>query len=80
MSKKNIEDCIDDVFSAIDFDDLVIWANALNVEVDYPPVGDLWPDWEAELSVEVGAALLKAIEFNIHTDVCPKCNLNQPLG
>jgi hypothetical protein len=79
MSKRTIDDCIDDVFDGIDFDDLIIWAKALEVEVEYPPLDDMWPDWKAELSVKVAEALLKAVQFNIHTDVCPTCKVERQL-
>jgi hypothetical protein len=44
----------------LDFDTLIIWADILGVEVDYPPIDDMYPDWENELRVEVGEAMAKA--------------------
>ena len=51
---KNIDDIIDQFIEDIDFDILIAWAKFLNVEVNYPPLDDMWPDWECELRVEVG--------------------------
>ena len=73
---RTIDDCIDVLFSDIDFDSLEIWAKALEVDVEYP-TDDMWPDWEAELSVKTGEALLRAVRFNIHTDICPTCKDKQ---
>jgi len=61
MTIKTIEDAIDQFIEDMDFDTLLIWANTLDVEVNYPPVGDMWPDWECELRTEVAEALFDAI-------------------
>jgi len=58
----DIDDAIDDFISILDFDQIIAWANLLNVEVNYPPVDDMWPDWENELAVEVGDAMRKVGE------------------
>jgi len=56
-----IEDIVDQLFENMDFDTLIIWANELDVEVNYPPLDDMWPDWENELRVEVAETMLKVI-------------------
>ena len=58
---KTIEDIVDQLFENMDFDTLIIWANELDVEVNYPPLDDMWPDWENELRVEVAETMLKVI-------------------
>lgn len=58
---KMIEDCTFHLTEQCSFDELIIWANALEVEVNYPPTGDMWPDWEIELRQEVNDALLNII-------------------
>lgn len=55
----NIDDIIDDFISILDFDHIIAWANLLDVEVNYPPCDDMWPDWESELAVEIGDAMRK---------------------
>ena len=58
---KDIDDVIDKIFDCIDFDELIIWANALGVDHDEEFwLDDMWPDAEAELNVKVSEALLKA--------------------
>lgn len=59
MSKMDIDDAIDNFISILDFDQIIAWANFLDVEVNYPPVDDMWPDWQNELAVEVGDAMRK---------------------
>jgi hypothetical protein len=65
---KDIDDIIDQFVEDIDFDVLCAWANILEVEVNYPPLDDMWPDWENELRTEVGDAM-RQIGF----DTCPIC-------
>jgi len=55
----DIEDLIEQFVSDLEFDVLVIWADILGVEVNYPPTDDMWPDWECELRVEVGDAMAR---------------------
>ena len=55
----DIDDAIDNFISELDFDHIIAWANLLDVEVNYPPTGDMYPDWENELAVEVGDAMRK---------------------
>lgn len=57
-----IDDVIDNFISILDFDQIIAWANLLNVEVNYPPTDDMYPDWENELAVEVGDAMRKVGE------------------
>jgi len=57
--KIDIDDIIDDFISILDFDHILAWAKLLDVEINYPPVDDMWPDWEDELAVEVGDAMRK---------------------
>jgi len=59
--KKTPEDMILQLIEDMDFDTLIIWANILEVEVNYPPVDDMWPEWDNELRVEVVEALIDAI-------------------
>ena len=65
MSRKvDIDDLIDQLVEDFDFDTLCIWADILEVEVNPPPLGDMWPDWEGELRVEVGDAMRKVGQKN----------------
>ena len=63
MAAKTIDDVVDNFTEpdVLDFDGLIILAKALGVEVNYPPVDDIYPEWENELRVEVSEELLKAI-------------------
>jgi len=56
---KDIDDIIDQFVEDLDFEVLETWAKILEVEVNYPPLDDMWPDWENELRVEVGDAMRK---------------------
>ena len=58
MSKENL---IDDFVGDLDFEPLVTLANILDVTVDPPPLGDMWPDWQSELATEVIEALGEAM-------------------
>ena len=58
----SIDDAIDNLISILDFEQIIAWANLLDVEVNYPPVSDMWPDWQDELAVEVGEAMRKIVE------------------
>lgn len=58
----DIDDVIDNFISILDFDHVIAWANLLDVEVNYPPTDDMYPDWENELAVEVGDAMRKVGE------------------
>lgn len=60
--KLDIDDVIDDFISILDFDQILVWANILDVEINYPPIDDMWPDWQNELAVEVGDAMRKVGE------------------
>lgn len=60
--KIDIDDAIDDFVDCLDFDHILAWAKLLDVEINYPPVDDMWPDWEDELAVEVGDAMRKVGE------------------
>jgi len=67
MSKENL---IDDFVGGLDFDPLVILANILDVTVDPPPLGDMWPDWQGELVEDVCKAMGEVIEpITEHPDV-----------
>jgi hypothetical protein len=68
MNKLSIDDLIDQFIEDLDFDVLLIWADILEVEVNYPPVDDMWPDWENELRVEVAGAMRM-----IGMDTCGIC-------
>lgn len=55
----DIDDIIDNFISILDFDQIIAWANLLDVEVNYPPTDDMYPDWQNELAIEVGDAMCK---------------------
>ncbi len=55
----DIDDMIDNFISILEFDQIIAWANLLDVEVNYPPVSEMWPDWQNELAVEVGDEMRK---------------------
>ena len=57
QKKMDIDDAIDDFISILDFDQIIAWANLLDVEINYPPVDDMWPDWQDLLAVEVGEVM-----------------------
>ena len=59
---KDVDDVIDDFLDVLNFDAILEWAKLLGVEIDYPPTGDMWPDWQNELAVEVGDAMRKVGE------------------
>ncbi len=54
-----IDDLIDQFTEDLELDVLVEWAKILEVEVNPPPLGDMWPDWQNELRVEVAEAMGK---------------------
>ena len=55
----NMDDLIEQFVSDLKFDVLVGWAEMLGVEVNYPPTGDMWADWDCELRQEVGDAMAR---------------------
>lgn len=57
MGHLTLDDLIDQFVEDLEFDTLVIWAEILEVEVNYPPIDDMWPDWENELRREVAKAM-----------------------
>ncbi len=59
MKSKDIDDVIDEFVGVLDFDAILQWAKVLEVEVNYPPTDDMYPDWEDELAVEIGEAMRK---------------------
>ncbi len=59
---KDIDGIIDQFVEDLDFDTVIAWAKFLEVEVNYPPIDDMYPDWENELRVEVGDAMRKVSE------------------
>lgn len=67
--KASPEDLLFELTENLDFDAIVKWAKVLDVEVNYPATGDMWPDWEVELRQEVCEAMQ---EIN----VTPKQNSN----
>jgi len=52
-----IDDLIEQLVTDLEFDALIIWADILGVEVNYPPLKEMWPDWECELRQKVGDAM-----------------------
>ena len=59
LKKKDIDDVIDDFIETLDFDGILRWATVLDVEINYPPLKDMWPDWQNELAIDVGKAMAK---------------------
>jgi len=57
-----MDDIIDQFVTALNFDVVMTWANILEVEINPPPLGDMWPDWEVELRTEVADAMKKVGE------------------
>ena len=57
--KIDVDDVIDAFISILDFDHILAWAKLLDVEINSPPVSEMWPDWQNELAVEVGDAMRK---------------------
>ncbi len=58
----NVIDAFVDERTGLELDDLVKWANFMDVDVEYPPIDDMYPDWEAQLREEVGVAMRKAFD------------------
>ena len=52
-----LRDLIDQLVEDMDFDVVVAWAHILEVEVNPPPLDDMYPDWDNELRVEVADAM-----------------------
>ena len=50
---------IEQFVSGLEIELIVAWAHLLEVEVNPPPLGDMWPDWEGEIREEVGDAMRK---------------------
>jgi len=48
------QDAIYNLIESLSFHEIIAWAHLLEVEVNYPPIDYMWPDWENELRVEVG--------------------------
>jgi len=62
MALKTIEDVIDQLFENMDFDNLIIWADTLEVEHNEKLwLDDMWPDHETDLRVKVAETFLDAI-------------------
>ena len=53
----DMDDFIDAFVEGMGFDTVQNWCIALGVEVNPPATGDMWPDWENELRVELGEAM-----------------------
>ena len=58
----DIDDMIDNFISILDFDQVIAWADLLDVDRELPPLDDMYPDWENELAVEIGEAMRKVGE------------------
>lgn len=58
---KTIDDAIDQFIEDLSYEVLKIWAHSLAVEINEPPTSEMWPDWENELRVAVGEAMLRAL-------------------
>ena len=58
----NVIDAFVDEHSGLELEDLIKWADFLDMSIDteYPPTDDMYPDWEAELRGEVGEAMRTA--------------------
>lgn len=60
----NVIDVFVDCVSGLELEDLIKWADFLDmsIDTDYPPTDDQYPDWEAELRTEVGEAMGRAFD------------------
>ncbi len=58
----DIDDLTNQLVEDMDFDVVVAWAHILEVEVNPPPLDDMYPDWDNELRVEVAEAMGKVGE------------------
>jgi len=56
----NVIDAFVDERTGLELDDLVKWANFMDVDVEYPPIDDMYPGWEAQLREEIGVAIRNA--------------------
>lgn len=56
---KNIDNLIGNLLDALDFDAILRWARVLDVEIRFPVMTPIRMDWQDELIVEVGEAMLK---------------------
>ncbi len=59
---KDIDDIIEEFTDTLKFDDVIKLAKYLDVEVNYPPLSEQYPDWQCELATEVGDAMRKIFE------------------
>ena len=57
----DMDDFINQFIEDVSIDSLTIWADILDVEVNLPPVDDMYPDWESELRQEVTEELVNAL-------------------
>lgn len=61
----DVDTIVDLVFENIEFENLIDWADWLEVEHDENMwLDDMWPDYEEQLKVDVAEALRKAIDFD----------------
>ena len=58
----DIDDLIDQFIKGLDFDTFLIWANFMEVSIEYPLIDDMYPDWENELRTEVSEEMRKVVE------------------
>lgn len=57
----DIDDFINQFVEDLSIDALAIWADILDVEVNPPPIDDMYPDFDNELRIEVAEALVNAL-------------------
>ena len=58
----NVIDAFVDEHTGLELEDLMKWAKFLDVDAEYPPCDDMYPDWEAELRGEVAEVMGKVFQ------------------
>lgn len=59
---KDIDTIVDNFINDLELDQLTHLANLLDISWEYPPVDDMYPDWQAELETEILDELCKVLE------------------
>lgn len=60
----DMDDFINQFVEDFSFEDLVVWADILDIEVNPPPLDDMYPDWDNELRIEVAEQLVNALALS----------------
>ncbi len=58
----NVIDIFVDERNGLELDDLVKLARFLDIDVEYPPIDDMYPDWEAELRGKTAESIRKIFD------------------